>query len=345
MSNSINVFEKIFEEIRHRYSPTSIIPGACDNETIFQLDKKSVKILKRYSTVFNPNLKFIVPELSDKFPIRYAGYKKETIYTIPEVVNYCRDIIGIDPTTKDGKQAIHEILDNIAKKELKLAIIGYGGAMINFLWNTYILAFASSYNNPIFKELTIFERESISFTNILRLGKPVMIESYLNMITDERGSLPKIRLIREEFQLAEDTHLIHDYLEDPKLVKKLEDDGYIFLGAPNFEARNLLENSKFFFFGHANNEFEITYCPRVDAGLAFETYGSIDIPVLLANIAVGSLAMLDIFSKLDTENMPDINSSIFKIDYGVQYGLTTQIDDVAESDQTQAEEAQGDQEW
>lgn len=315
---TIKVFNKLYEEIRQRYAPDSIIKGALDNHAIHQLfTKKDFKVLKKYKQCFNPNMLVIIPNLSQVFPIPYTGRKAETIYHNQYIRDYCLATTGIDPITEKGKQEIRDILKAIQAKEMKLAIIGYGGAMINFLWDTYLLAFLSNFNEPVFKEICVFEKEAISFTNILRIGKPILLESYLSIYLNENGTLNKLNLIREEFQLAEDVTLIEDYLTTPDDLKELVDNDFVLIGAPNFDARVLLQDSNFFFFGHANNELEIFFQPVVNTELTFESYGSIDIPVLLSNIAAGTIEMLRIFAGFDVQNPKyEKSESVFRIDYG-----------------------------
>lgn len=335
-TTTISVMEKIQEEIRHRYAGTSIIKSALDNDVISKLGDSNFKLLKRFTTYMNPNLLILNPSLTSTFPISYNGNKQKTIYFNDIVKQYCADIVGYDPTTPEGKIKIHALLKSIAEKELKLCIVGYGGAMINFLWNTYLLAFISSYNDPVFKEIVVFEKENISLTNILRISKPVILESFLNIHCDDDGALPKIRLIKEEFQLSEKLSLFKRYLTDEKEVKQMVKDGFIFTGAPNFEARILLQKTPFYFLGHANNELEIFYQPIVNTELTFESYGSIDVPVLLANLAVGTIKLLEIFNNIPivkTKPKPThaVSESLLKIDYGKIYGLDTQNDQNTQS--------------
>jgi len=327
-NTTVNVMEKIQEEIRHRYADSSIIKHALDNDVISKLGKSNFRLLKRFTTYMNPNLLILNPSLTNTFPISYNGNKSKTIYFNDTIKQYCTDIIGYDPTTPEGKAKVHELLDSIAQKNLKICVVGYGGAMINFLWNTYLLAFISSYNDPIFEEIIIFEKDSISLTNILRISKPVILDSFLNIHCNDDGSLPKIRLIKEEFQLTKKMGLFKRYLEDEKEVKQLVKDGFVFIGAPNFEARVLLNNAPFYFLGHANNELEIFYQPLVNTELTFESYGSIDVPVLLANLAVGTIKMLEIFNEIPIQGKKNLpkpthiqSESLFRVDYGEVYSL------------------------
>jgi len=325
---TVNVMEKIQEEIRHRYAESSIIKHALDNDVISKLGKSNFRLLKRFTTYMNPNLLILNPSLTNTFPISYNGNKSKTIYFNDTIKKYCIDVVGYDPTTPEGKAKVHSLLDSIAQKNLKICIVGYGGAMINFLWNTYLLAFISSYNDPIFEEITIFEKDNISLTNILRISKPVILDSFLNIHCNDDGSLPKIRLIQEEFQLTKKMSLFKRYLEDEKEVKRLVKDGFVFIGAPNFEARILLQDAPFYFLGHANNELEIFYQPLVNTELTFESYGSIDVPVLLANLAVGTIKMLEILNDIPTQGKKNYpkpthgkSESLFRIDYGEVYDL------------------------
>jgi len=321
---TINIMDKINEGIRHRYATDSIIKKAFDNHVCHQLSTSTLKLKKRHELYFNPNLLILKPDLTEKFKVSFAGNNKKSIYFNPVVREYVEKIVGFDPITPEGKAKIRSMLSDLSKKRLKIVIVGYGGAMINFLWNLYLLSFISSFNDPIFEHIVVYEKENISLTNILRISKPILLESFLD-IHQKEGRLPKVRLLREEFQLADSITSYIRYLEDPEEIKILNDDGYIFIGAPNFEARMKLEETNFIFMGHANNELEIFFQPIVNNDLTFESYGSIDIPVLLSNLAAGTISMIDILGQFQTDKNEfafEKGASLLKIDYGEINGIS-----------------------
>jgi len=322
----IKVYDKIFEEIRQRYSPTSIIEGAADNEAIFDyFQKPRYKNLKKWSTLFNRNLNILIPQLSEKFDAAFPGVIKDTIYEIPSVRDYCKTVTGFDPLDPEDQKIIFKMLDDIREKDLNIAVVGYGGAMINWLWDLWLLAYHVGYTKPIFRNIIVYEKENLSFTNLLRVGKPVALNSYVSVLLTDDNQLNKLNLIREEFNLAQRLTISERYLEDGEELDTLRSKDFIFIGAPNLQTRVMLENDPFFFFGHGDNELEVFYRPRVDTELSFETYGKVDIPVLLSNIAAGTIQMLGVFNSV--QNKKDFSfeqgESVYRIDYNEYLGISS----------------------
>ena len=315
----IRIFDKIAEEIRMRYSDKSIVKGAADNEAIFKyFNSGSFKVLKRWDLLFNPNLNVIFPELAQKFPIPYPG-KKTYLYKNPVIKKYIQDILGWNPV--DDPEKIIKLFKKVKEKNINLIVVGYGGAMINFLYNLSNLKDLVGFNEPIFKSMYAFEKENIAFTNILRLGKPIALEAYMEVFVNSKNGpigLNKLNLLKDELNLAEDVLLVEDYLTEENIAELEDEDlpNKVFIGAPNFTARKLLEDSNFYFFGHSGHEIEIFYKPYVDTELARETYGSIDIPTLISNIALGTIAQLEIWAKVEDINNPGFENSqsLFKQD-------------------------------
>ena len=325
MANNVEVLkigDILNEKIRVRYSEDSILSkyGICDNEVATRMLAGKTKVLKKWKDIYNPNMNVIFPEISELIPVTPPGVLNDTIYNKEIVKRYCNDIIGWNPI--DNPDKAEELLRNIQSKNLKIAVIGYGGAMINFLYFVYLLTYYANFNEPIFEEIAVFEKENIAFTNLLRLGKPLVLKNYLDIFVENQDipTIKKLYLLEEEQRLTKNIIIqIDGYLEDQDDIDELKNQGYILIGAPNFAARQLLEQNDmpFFFFGHANNELEIFYQPVVDSDLTVESYGSIDIPVLLSNIAVGTIAQLQIWNDMDLENNPfEKSQSLFRIDMG-----------------------------
>jgi len=306
---TLKIWDKIYEEIRMRYSNNSIINNAADNKALFNFFRnKKIKILKKWKNIYNPNFQVLFPDLSEKFPVS-LNPKKDNIYSINEVKKYIKSTLDINMDDPDDLKKINEWMKKVKEKNIDLVIVGYGGAMINFLYFLNLLSYKVKFNEPIFKNMVVFEKENISFTNILRLGKPIVLNSYTNYNTNTDGTLNKLNILDDEVALSEEIGLFDFYLDEeiiPRLEAKFSN--LVYLGAPNFAARQLMENKNFYFFGHGDNDLEIFYQPRVNSDLTVETYGSIDIPVLLSNIAVGTLAQLKIWAETDDILNPSYES-------------------------------------
>ena len=110
-----------------------------------------------------------------------------------------------------------------------------------------------------------------------------------------------------EKELSEERALVRfvSWLDDPKTIDFIDSKGYFFVGAPTLETREMLADKKFFFLGHSDYEVDITYRPQLVSTLSVETYGSIDIPVLLINLQIATAAFIKILASDDEFNTDD----------------------------------------
>ncbi|NPA45037.1 MAG: hypothetical protein GXO49_05850, partial [Chlorobi bacterium] len=180
-----------------------------------------------------------------------------------------------------------------------------------------------------FQNLFIFENDILETTNIFRIGKPLVnksisrFEKYkLNSLKYQTNSeflkvLPKIYTFNEESQLSKKNHLIKKYFTINDAKEILENyENVIFIGAPDFETRQALYemNAPFLMVGHSNNTISITKCPKIE-GLITETYGSIDIPVLIMNLWGASYKLIELFTNENINSIePDTNLFRFNFD-------------------------------
>lgn len=303
-SFDVNLQHYLNEQLRMRYAPDSILPyddnkitrgyftdrSSMTNEEIAQLKLLNPNIAKM-------DLRFLshIPESQNKYPDHFKNPLMRKIL----------EELDIMPTRED--------LLAVKERALKVCIVGYGGAMINFLYNLHLWQSELDVNG-IFDRLIVFEKDNIEFTNLMRLGKEVVYEYYpkINGASEHVTALPKLMLLREEKELVNEfkPNIFNRWLTAEYAAAMHEKD-YIFVGAPSFEAREFLYDKNFYFIGHGDTEVDITKSPAVDMSLGNETYGTIDIPVLILNLQIATAAWIKHMAS-GAEVEPD--TDIFKFD-------------------------------
>jgi hypothetical protein len=279
-----------------RYAPKSILPFD-DNIVVHQFFKgdflndvnsKTLSIMNDNIIRMSFNLIRKVSSNQDKTPVSFSD----------PLTQYLLDELNLRPTVEDFQK--------IRDKNIKLCVVGYGGAMINVLYNMYIWAMELG-TSKIFDKLAIFEQDDIDFTNILRIGKPMVFDYSPDFIKEYDSEVPNIKTMKKlnifstENELSKERKgiLFARWLEQISanfLAKK----DYIFVGAPTLETRQMLSDKNFFFLGHSDYEVDITFRPQSISSLAVETYGSIDIPVLLINMQIATASFIKILAGEDT---------------------------------------------
>jgi len=287
MSTQKKISSYLDNELRMRYAPESILPFD-DNKAIhkFFKDKITTSEAKDYK-IMNANI--------TRMSFTLIKNNKSAPSSLPlslstPLTQYLLDELDLRPTVED--------LQKIKDKDLKICSVGYGGAMVNVLYNLYNWSMELGITK-IFKKMVIFEKDNIDFSNLVRIGKPIVFDYHPDFIRKfEEGvsnvkTLKKINMINIEKELSQDRELIlfADWLGS-KEANFMDKKGYIFVGAPTLETRNMLTDKKFYFLGHSDYEVDITYRPEIISSLAIETYGSIDIPVLLINMQIATAAFI-----------------------------------------------------
>ena len=316
-----NVQHYLQEQIRHRYSTTSIL-NYKDNEIIHaifnetEIENLAMKnVLNQQIIMFSKNFASKVDNIKLDPSQIFPPYFKD-LQLMKKMKKY-----GIFPTQKDLKK--------IRSKHLKLLVVGYGGAMINMLYNMTL--WAKYYNTfGIFDKILIFENDNIDLTNLFRIGKPIynhvidrglLTPEIIDLGSDTRTIIDspsnKMHLINsnspENYLSREFTiHKVAMYLTK-KLAQTAKEKGYIFVGAPDLETRNILSEFPFFFMGHQDSEVELQFAPKDISDLVIENYGKIDVPVLLTNLQLATAAFIKTLAHNNPEDFTN-NEILFKYD-------------------------------
>jgi len=297
--NQEKLTDYLDNEIRMRYSTESILPYD-DNRIIHRFFKEPFsKNEANKLRVMNENILKSSYLLVKNVPARKSG--NPASFEDP-LMQHLLDELDIRPTEEDFKK--------IKEKGVKLCVVGYGGAMVNMLYNMYLWSMELS-QTKVFEKLVIFEKDDLDFTNLLRMGKPVVFDYSPDYIRKYDKEVPNIKTLKKISMLSTERELSKerksimfvDWL-DSEAAAFLDKKNYIFVGAPTLETRQMLSDKKFFFLGHSDYEVDITYSPQSISGLAVETYGSIDIPVLLINLQLATAAFIKVLAS-DEEYQPD----------------------------------------
>jgi len=294
----------IYNEIRMRYAPDSILPFS-DNKVLFDLvhpENKELPVsdIRNYQFM-NPNIIRMSTQLLKHIP---GSVTTENISFEHEITRSLLDELELTPTKED--------LQKIRDKNIKLCVVGYGGAMINMLYNLYLWSIELS-EVQLFDNIVIFEKDNIDFSNLPRIGKPVVLNQIMDLTQSPDPEVQNIKLLQKTFLIDNENLLVKkkkiiffkEWLTE-KYAQKINEKNYIFVGAPTLETRNMLSNYKFFFMGHGDHEVEISYQPRVTSGLVHETYGTIDIPVLLVNLQIATAAFIKILANDEMPQEPGV---------------------------------------
>lgn len=189
------------------------------------------------------------------------------------------------------KKAIKEALLELKEKQITLVMIGYGGYGINTLYYLNELCRITGVTN-IFKHLAILEEDVLSFSNTLRIApdinaqpckamdKPSKLEIFANAAESYDGVIcESISLVAERFT----TEMVTEIFDNIENV--------VYLGAPDFETRKVLEDKNFIFGGHSNNDVVCVSRPVVDEGITTESYGTINLNVFFLNMLRGAIEL------------------------------------------------------
>jgi len=321
--------EFLEEEIRMRYASDSY--WGPDNRIVHKLSDPLASLYSETSvsktdvSVYNPNILFMHPSLKGRAKKFYELYRFNYVPKYLSKIHFlaiAKENLGLEydenEWAKKGRPAfmVKNIFENFKKlrsQKYDLVVLGYGGAMMNTLWNWSVYARYLSVTYP-FKSITVYEPENIAFTNLLRIGKPMVYRDYyneyvilysfhlksdMNYDPEKYKSLPKIATFDEEAILGKRINLQPKYFDKSEL-KKYDLEKTIFIGAPDMETRAMLAEAgaNFFMLGHHDNRVRISKCPVPEGdNLLQETYGTVEIPVLLMNLQLASMKMIEILAQ------------------------------------------------
>jgi len=307
-TEKIKFQEFLKEAIRHRYATKSLL----SNDNDFLTEAFDINVNLENKVIFNPN---IVPLLGgdyNSFQIpEYIGSKG--FWKTMEVMGIEKGILKEESFKSKN---LKDLIKKVNNKKLKVCFIGYGGMSTNVLYNLNIINLAT--NMPIFNDVQIFENDNWALTNLFRIGKPMIHKTFSRFEEDffEDESCPKIFTIDDEKRVAENFFEVNKkYLEENEARKMIEE-GYLFIGAPDFKTRKMLQEigANFIMIGHSGNGVRITKNPIIQSGAVTETYGSIDISTLLMNLWGATFKLLPILAKKDIEEIED-DEELFKFNF------------------------------
>ena len=312
MAEKILFRDYLEDQIRHRYSEKGLISD--DNEFLFHLFDEDY-YYESDKVFLNENLRLLKGD-----NINYNEYIPKYMYTktfwkimskgLPESLNNIKSI---------RNKKLETIVKKVSKKGIKLCSVGYGGASTNILFNLYLIN--NIHKTPLFEELKIYEPDNWALSNIFRIGKPILHQAF-SRFTNISGNdtIYKIQTLNLEKDLVKNKlEARASYLTEEEALK-LEEEGFIFIGAPDFKTREMLERigATFIMTGHANNSVRLTKNPVLSGGAIIETYGSIDIGVLLMNFWMATFNLLDALANKEIHKLEN-DTEIFKTDFNTAY--------------------------
>lgn len=173
--------------------------------------------------------------------------------------------------------------EELKKADLNLILIGYGGYSINTLEFLYQIAVRLGITD-LFKTLTIFEDDNLTYTNCLRMYPDMTKSASID------NAMPKLSLIDRDHKydgvLSSKIILHRTKLTKDDFETRLKGKRVVFLGAPDFDTRKFLEDGEanFIFGGHSGDEVSLINRPHVNADITVETYGTINPTTLFMNL-------------------------------------------------------------
>jgi len=322
MTNRMHFKDYMREQLRHRFAPTSKL--GVDNDIIINIMDSSSNdpewvenLIENKGGLFNPNLKLLNIGLNEIDPYNILAEKYPPFVLKKGFASFMQEA-GIPKgyySNYFGGKSLKTKWKKLQNKNLNVVVIGYGGAMSNILFNLSLLADAFDHS-VIFDSISIVEPDNWSLTNIMRVSKPIMHRAFsrYQLTTD---TLKKLMIIDKEIELGEEGELIDGYLDADLIDQILEKNpDTIFIGAPNFETRKTLEEkgAHFIMIGHSGNRIRMTKNPVIHAGVE-ETYGTIDVPVLLCNLWVATYKLVELLQDPDAIRAAEPDHEFFEYDF------------------------------
>lgn len=217
-------------------------------------------------------------------------------------------IIGYNP--KDVKS----LMRRVAKKNLDVASIGYGGISCGIIENLNELLKEFEIAK-LFKSLTIYEKDMIEFSNIPRLNTAKTASQTADFMAYYREDYtvdnPKIALVPKRTPIAPKVQTIFRTIESTNDLKHYgEDTDVIYFGACDLFTRHMLVSNgyKYIATTHGDNTVNVIIAPEIDTELQVESYGQIELSIFNLNVLIATIEFLKALDEND-----DFNT--FKIHY------------------------------
>ena len=202
---------------------------------------------------------------------------------------------------------IEHLLNVVKRKQFTINFAGVGGTGINTIYWLHALTQLCSVEN-LFKEIHIFEKDCIDFSNIFRF--PLPLSCYTSVNDTE---MKKLDLIYPYARTLSSVVHKHDkFLETIKdipsiqLVNNKLKSKIVTYGAPSIANRNFLSSlGNFVSATHANNTASLWLNPTSDDNLQIETYGLIQLNSFFMNQLSMAIEFLKILATPGTLELQD----------------------------------------
>ena len=194
-------------------------------------------------------------------------HRRVTRAVSPNMKNFMNvnDTLGYPHLVKNSmthQTVTQDMHEHIQQQHITLHVIGYGGFMANML---YFLS--QEIQEEIFDYIYIYEPDQLTMMNSIRM--------YKDLSLCKAPSAAKLHMITQEDEQQLGNMSLNGNYFNRDMIR--EDGNNLYIGSPDFETRQLLEDENFLFFGHSGSETIIHHSPKVDAELAVETYGKMNI--------------------------------------------------------------------
>ncbi len=273
----IDIDNHIKENIRHRYFVDS---G-------FDYDKRGKSIVDKFFPsffVYDHNISKNAAFIS-KFLSIYTGNKHIPFKELLKCF--------IDDTK------LLELLIKVKSKKHRITLVGYGGMGINLIHFLSLMCDQVDIKY-IFRSLKIYEGDNLSFSNTFRIYKD--ITRYPSTISPHN----KLNLFNE-YNLSKEIRLVKQRFGEDNLA-----DGELYIGAPDFTTRDILQKHNFIFMGHKDDSVVLVSRPLVNDALTIESYGSINLATFFLNLIAATLQLLQYLGTRDNnETLPE-NTLVYR---------------------------------
>jgi hypothetical protein len=265
----INVYEKLKKAVSTRYKVYSKEEvetiGASRKADIIVGDSLVASTMVNPDIVLPVNTQFISPTLAGMFGANVVSF------------DYLLSILEID------LDKLKSDLEELKAARVNLILVGYGGYSINTI--EFLYQFCTRFGiTDLFKYVAIFEDDNLTYTNCLRIYPSIHTPA------EKSNKIHKFDVFSEKYDgvISDNINLVMHRLDAETYNEYYKGQNVTLLGAPDFETRQLLEDARFIFGGHAGDEISIINNPVVNAQITTESYGTINPTTLFLNLIKGA---------------------------------------------------------
>lgn len=311
MSERVFLSEFLIEEFTKRYFYKILnIRKKSYNKTII-MDNVIKRTINNYSTTIDfPELKSLY--FRSEFDQSFRRWERKNLYGFEPEFPYAYifggmfnsipfsslcSVLNIDLKKVKENLAFYDSLLN----DQRIKFIGYGGAVCNL--HQFIMCFKREVRNRTKTDPIIYENDSFSFHNMFRIYDHRLLLSGLDIYhLDINNIMPKVEysLVKSSFSLRK----FNENLLRETHSSYIPREHILYVGAPDIETRELFQKCEknLLLFVHKNSNGYIAQNIPV-SGLEQETYGRINVPILLLNILKMTEKFLEYCRKFATNEL------------------------------------------